>query len=120
MSNEAAQPAPQPEPAHEVDRIRDIIFGGAMRDYEQRFQTVHGELQRLQKEIDQLGSQLATQDSEQNAKLQALRQETHKAAESLEAALRKAIKELDVAKADRTVLGDLLIQMGSQLKAQPK
>ena len=28
----------------DVDRIRDIIFGGQMRDYEQRFQTVQRDM----------------------------------------------------------------------------
>jgi hypothetical protein len=38
-----------------VDRIRDIIFGPKMRDYEQRFDAILRDLDRLQQELDHLG-----------------------------------------------------------------
>lgn len=72
----AEQPAPQGE---SVERIRDIIFGPKMRDYEQRFDAVMRDLARLQQDLDHLGGQLAAKDAAQNKNLQALRQELRQA-----------------------------------------
>ena len=71
---------PQQESSESVDRIRDIIFGPKMRDYEQRFEAVVRDLSRLQQELDQLAEQLAAQGTAQTASLQALRQELRQAA----------------------------------------
>ncbi len=51
---EAAVPAPAQE-AESVDRIRDIIFGAQMRDYEARFRALE---ERLGREIDVIGQRL--------------------------------------------------------------
>ncbi len=70
------QVAPQGE---SVERIRDIIFGPKMRDYEQRFDAVMRDLARLQQDMDHLGEQLTAKDAAQNKNLQALRQELRQA-----------------------------------------
>ncbi len=62
-----------------VERIRDIIFGPKMRDYEQRFDAVMRDLARLQQDLDHLGEQLTTKDAAQNKNLQTLRQELRQA-----------------------------------------
>jgi hypothetical protein len=62
-----------------VDRIRDIIFGPKMRDYEQRFDAILRDLDRLQQELDHLGDQLTAKDAVQGKNLQALRQELRQA-----------------------------------------
>lgn len=72
----AEQVAPQGE---SVERIRDIIFGPKMRDYEQRFDAVMRDLARLQQDLDHLGEQLTAKDAAQNKNLQALRQELRQA-----------------------------------------
>ncbi len=59
MSDEQANAISQLEPEQEVDRIRDIIFGHQMRDYDQRFQIVRRDLERLQQEMDRLAERLA-------------------------------------------------------------
>lgn len=64
--------------AESVDRIRDIIFGPKMRDYEQRFEAVTRDLERLQQELDHLNEQLANKDASQSRNLQALRQDLTK------------------------------------------
>ena len=62
-----------------VDRIRDIIFGPKMRDYEQRFEALVRDLGRLQGEIDRLGEQLTSKDAAQTKAVQGLRQELRQA-----------------------------------------
>jgi hypothetical protein len=62
-----------------VDRIRDIIFGPKMRDYEQRFEALVRDLGRLQGEIDHLGEQLTSKDAAQTKAVQGLRQELRQA-----------------------------------------
>ncbi len=57
-----AQPTLQGE---SVDRIRDIIFGPKMRDYELRFEAIVRDLDRLQQELDQLSEQLTSKDATQ-------------------------------------------------------
>jgi predicted nucleic acid-binding Zn-ribbon protein len=117
MKDQQAMAASQVESAHEVDRIRDIIFGSQMRDYEQRFQTLLRDLDRLQKEIDRLGGQLTDQESEHGKKLQNLRQEMRQADDDLRDELRGTTQQLATDKVDRVALGDLFIEIGTQLKS---
>ena len=74
--------------AESVDRIRDIIFGPKMRDYEQRFEAVAHDIGRLQQELDRLNEQLTTKDTAQSRNLQALRQEVRQTGDELKAALK--------------------------------
>jgi predicted nucleic acid-binding Zn-ribbon protein len=104
------------EPTQEVDRIRDIIFGTQMRDYEQRFQNVQGDLDRLQGEIDRLTEQLSEQGTDQGKRLQNLRQEMRQVDEALRDELRQTAQKLTLEKVDRLALGQLLIEVGTQLK----
>ncbi len=103
--------------AQEVERIRDIIFGPQMRDYEQRFQAVQRDLSRLQQELDRLANQLSEQDREQGKKLQSLRGEMRQADDDLRDELRQKAQQLMTDKVDRIALGDLFIELGTHLKA---
>jgi chromosome segregation ATPase len=116
MSDKQIKAISQAEPAQEVDRIRDIIFGPQMRDYEQRFQTVQRDLDRLQQELDRLTEQLADQDSSQGKKLQTLRREMRQADDNLRDELRQTARQLGDDKMDRVALGELFIELGTQLK----
>ncbi len=80
-----------------VERIRDIIFGPKMRDYEQRFEVVLRDLGRLQQEIDRLNEQLAAKDAAQGRNLQALRQELNQASAEQEGALKVEASRLNTA-----------------------
>ncbi len=71
-----------------VERIRDIIFGPKMRDYEQRFEAVMRDIGRLQQELDRLSEQLTARDAAQSRNLQALRQELRQADDELKTALK--------------------------------
>lgn len=72
----AEQPALQVE---SVERIRDIIFGSKMRDYEQRFDALVRDLGRLQTGLDQLAEQVSAKDAAQSKNLQTARQEWRQA-----------------------------------------
>jgi len=116
MTDRQAKANSQAETVEEVDRIRDIIFGHQMRDYEQRFQIVQRDLERLQQEIDRLTEQLADQDSSQSKKLQDLRREMRGADDGLRDELRETAQRLTVEKVDRVALGELFIELGTHLK----
>jgi predicted nucleic acid-binding Zn-ribbon protein len=104
------------EPAQEVERIRDIIFGAQMKDYEGRFQTVRRDLDRLQAEIDRLNERLAEQAGDQSKKVRDLRQEMRRADDDMRDELRESAQRLTADKVDRTVLGELFTQLGGQVK----
>ncbi len=116
MTDEQTEATPMTETVQEVDRIREIIFGGQMRDYQQRFEAVQRDLDRLQGEIDRLTEQLADQDSEQGKKLQNMRQEMRQADNGLRDEVRQTAQKLTTEKADRAALGELFIQLGTNLK----
>ena len=101
----------------EVDRIRDIIFGGQMRDYEQKFQTVQRDMERLQQELDHLAEQLSDQDNNQNKKQQNLRREMRQSDDDIRNELRGVNQRLMDEKVDRAALGELFIELGTHLKA---
>jgi hypothetical protein len=94
MADEQANAMSQVESAQEVDRIRDIIFGPQMRDYEQRFQIIQRDLDRLQN----------------------LRREMRQADEDLRDELRQTAQNLMTDKVDRVALGELFIELGTHLK----
>ncbi len=116
MTDKQTKATSQLESVQEVDRIRDIIFGPQMRDYEQRFQTVKRDLDRLQQEIDRLTEQLADQDSSQGKQLQKLRREMRQADDDLRDELRQTAQKLTTDKVDRVALGELFIELGTHLK----
>ena len=81
-------PAAVAENPREVDRIRDIIFGSQMRDYEGKFEAFVRDAARLQRELDQLNEQLAAQSAAQVKNLQAARQELRQADADLRSELK--------------------------------
>jgi hypothetical protein len=116
MSDEQAQVPPGSETVEEVGRIRDILFGQQMRDYQQRFDALRRDLERQQGELNRLREQLAEQDADQGKKLGSLRQEARDADEALRSELRETASLLSDQKADRTVLAEFFLQLGAVLK----
>jgi hypothetical protein len=100
----------------DVGRIREIIFGSQMRDYEQRFRLLQRDLEGLQGELEALREQVSAQGKEQDKKLQALRDDTRQSDDDLRAEMRQAADRLTMDKVDRSTLGDLLIELGNRLK----
>lgn len=67
----AAKPA-SVQPAagsQDIARVRDILIGPLMRDYDQRFQLVQRDVERLQKLLDQMTEQLHQQADSQTQSL---------------------------------------------------
>jgi hypothetical protein len=116
MTDKQPASGPQVEATKEIDRIRDIIFGHEMRDYDQRFQTVKRDLERLQQEIDRLTERLEEQDREQDKKTQNLRQEMRQSDTDLRDELRHTAERLVGEKVDRVSLGELFVEVGNHLK----
>ena len=116
MASEKDRTSTKLESGQEVDRIRDIIFGPQIKDYEQKFQHAQRDLDRLQQEIDRLHEQLNDQGSEQNKRLKDLRGEMRKADDDLRSEVRETAKTLTNDKVDRAVLGELFIELGNHLK----
>jgi hypothetical protein len=116
MSDEQGQAAAQVGSTEEVERIRDIIFGPQMRDYDHRFNNVQRDLDRLQQEIDRLTEQLTDQDSAQTKKVQALRRDMRQADDDLREEVRETAQKLTIDKVDRMALGELFIELGTHLK----
>lgn len=116
MSEETPQPIPQLKASQDVSRIRDIIFGPQIRDYEQRFQTLVRDLERLQQELDHTTEQLSDQDVVLDKKIQALRKEARQNNDDLRAEMRENVQKLTFDKVDRITLGELFIQLGTNLK----
>jgi DNA anti-recombination protein RmuC len=110
MSDEQLQANSQ-----DVERIRDIIFGTQMRDYQQRFEAVQRDLARLQQQLDRLTEQLAEQDNNQGKKVQSLRQEVRQADDDLRSELRETAQKLAVDKVERVDLGRLFLEIGTRL-----
>jgi uncharacterized membrane-anchored protein YhcB (DUF1043 family) len=100
----------------DVGRIREIIFGSQMRDYEQHFRLLQRDLESLKDELDALREQSSKQNKEQNKKLQKLRDDMRQSDDNLRAEMREAADRLTMDKVDRSTLGDLLIEMGNRLK----
>jgi len=116
MSEDTPQPIPQLKASQDVSRIRDIIFGPQIRDYEQRFQTLVRDLERLQQELDHTTEQLSDQDVVLDKKIQALRKEARQNNDDLRAEMRENVQKLTFDKVDRITLGELFIQLGTNLK----
>ena len=117
MSDEKTPGTEQAKSIQEVDRIRDIIFGPQMRSYQERFQQIARDMERLQQELDQLSQQLTEQDSGQSKKLQTLRHEVREADDNLRAELRRCVDQLTNDKVSRDSLGELFVELGTRLQS---
>jgi len=116
MTDPSSSALIQGDSGQQVDRIRDIIFGAQMRDYEQRFQLLQRDLERQQQEIKSLTEQLADHGSHVDKKFQTLRRELGQADDDLRHEFRQTAQKLTDDKVDRGSLGELFIELGSYLK----
>jgi uncharacterized protein involved in exopolysaccharide biosynthesis len=101
----------------EMERIREIVFGAQMRSYDQNFATLRQDLNRLQNALAQAQEQMSNQEQEQSRRLQALRRELNESDEIIRAELRQLTNQLSSDKVDRSTLGELLVDLGNQIKA---
>lgn len=110
MSDQQLQASSQ-----DVERIRDIIFGTQMRDYQQQFEALQQDVVRLRQEIDQLSERLGEQDSSQGKKVQTLRRDMRQADDDLRSELRETAQKLTADKVERVDLGRLFLELGTHL-----
>ncbi len=99
----------------EVDRIRDIIFGSQMKAIDGHLAALRADLEQLRQQQGRLQAQLLDLDAEQTRRLQTFRAEASADLDGLRTELRATAQGLDHAKADREVLGRMLVDLGQQL-----
>ena len=58
------------ESAEKMERIREIVFGSQIREYDQRFDNLGRDIQRLQEEVSHLTEQLSEQNQLLSERLQ--------------------------------------------------
>lgn len=116
-TKEKPQGEPKPKSAQEIERIRDIIFGTQMRQYEQLVARLQQDLQRLEQQVSHLNEQAAERETEHSKTVHLLRQEIRDADSGLRDEVRQLTQQLEEEKVGRTLLGELFIEMGNQIKA---
>lgn len=116
MSDQQAEILSADASPEKMDRVRDIIFGPQMRDFEQRFKQINRDLERLQAELGHLNDRLTEQDANQLKKLQAMHRDMRQSDEDIRTELRQTADKLTFDKVDRLALGELFIELGSHLK----
>jgi DNA anti-recombination protein RmuC len=75
MSAENDSLTPDDRPIAEVDRIRDIIFGSQMRNYEQQFRRMANQLDLLGGQLEELRTVMDRQRAEQESRTRQLEEE---------------------------------------------
>ncbi len=121
---ETQPPVPSgPGDGQSVDRIRDIIFGPQMRDYEQRFQGLEERLLReaadLRRHVDERFEALHQQMAEEVASLSSHLDEERKARSQSDSELVKELRTLNAALEKKMEdQGGLTHTNFEQLKAQ--
>ncbi len=93
----------------DVLRIRDIIFGEQMSEYDHRFNEVDAQLQSLQ-------AQLVAQDVAAQERLQQTTVDTQQQIADLQSMLIAKLDALDLKATARVDLGDMLAELGERLK----
>lgn len=117
--SEPKKPAADADAERNVDQIRDILFGGQMRDYERRFQELgqrlEAEMGRLRETQDKRLAQMDKRIDEQFEKVgKQLRQEIsdrNQAVDDLESRMQQA------ARTARTEINNALDGLGGELGA---
>jgi predicted RNase H-like nuclease (RuvC/YqgF family) len=115
-TKEKTQSDAKPKSAQEIERIRDIIFGTQMRQYEQLVATLQSDIRRLEQQIVQLNEQAAERETNQTRTAQLIRQEIRDADGGLRSELRQLTEKLEQEKVGRALLGELFIELGNQIK----
>lgn len=133
MSAEDGRPDAGERPITELERIRDIIFGPQMQDYEGQFSRVAAELGLLSQRLNDLQSTLAQQQADQDQRRDELEHafserldqlesslgtQTRQLADDLQAEFTQALDAVQDDKASRLDMGDMLVEMGTRLREQ--
>ncbi len=105
-----------PTQADEIARVRDILFGTHMREYERRFRNIEDELKRQKDILDELWERVDTLEAKVEQNHRHVLQELRKQIDQLYTRLQKRIEDLEEMTVAEETLGDLLIELGSRIK----
>lgn len=103
------EPQPTANEMNDVFRIRNIIFGEQMTEYDHRFNEVDAQLQTLQ-------ARLEAQDAAAQERLKQTTADTQQQIADLQRTLLAKIDALDMKATARVDLGDMLSDLGERLK----
>ena len=112
----AASPA---ESEKEVGRIRDIIFGDQMKDYDHRFVAFQSDLDSLHEELDGVRKQLADENARLTKRMQTQRDELRTAIDDARAELRRSAEHHSSVHLERERLAELLDRVSVELRSSP-
>ena len=103
----------------EVDRIRDIIFGSQMRQYEQRFQRLVQQTELLGKQLEELRGALDQQRSDQEARSREIQEELRQRHAELDNTLSSQVTRLETSFGQKTAqMQDEFRQALNELRTQ--
>ncbi|NPA90231.1 MAG: hypothetical protein GXO55_02080 [Chloroflexi bacterium] len=102
--------------ADEISRVRDILFGSYMREYERRFRNLEDELERQKERLEELWQRVDALESKVDTSHREVLAEIRKQLDQLYARLQKRIAQVEEESVDKGILGDLLIEFGSRIK----
>ncbi len=105
-----------PTQSDEIARVRDILFGSNMREYERRFRTIEDELARHKQSLDELWQRLDALEGQVEENRRQVLAELRKQIDQLYDRLQARIGQLEEDTVAKVTLGDLLIEMGSRMK----
>lgn len=116
-SSEEQTQAKVPESDASVDRIRDILFGVQMRDYDSRFAELEEDFRQRERE---LRSRLEEATEDFSARVAEMEKRTSETLDRLEESLRQELRErsqtLQDSKTDRQDLAALLREVAESLE----
>lgn len=102
--------------AQKVERIRNIVFGAQMREYDQRFNNIGRDIVRVQQEIAQVNSQLLAQVKQLGAEIHEVNERLSAKLNEQSQQLSKRIEEVESRQAAK--VSDLDTRLSSQLREQ--
>jgi hypothetical protein len=125
---------PQPQPSHSsgqdqaspdnLEKVRDILFGAQMRDYERRFAHVEEGLRRESTDLreetrlrfDSLENYIKQEIAALGASVKAEMDEIRRKHEDLSSTLSRETRQLSSDKMDRAALANLFTELANQLR----
>lgn len=112
---QAEAPAVSPKPAvdPQIDAIREIIFGQNIRQYNEQFDHINVEIDKLRQE---LLIKIHETQAELNQMIDHLREDTTQKLLELRNHTDAEVARLDHAKTDRHLLGSLLVEIGEKIR----
>ncbi len=105
-----------PTQADEISRVRDILFGSYMREYERRFRNIEEELEHQKRRLEELWQRVDDLEAKVDKNHRHALSEIRRQVDELYTRLQRRIDELEEASVAKITLGDLLIEVGSRIK----